>query len=259
MRPTTPISSLLAATSPWDIHAVMQGALQLNMTFHITTRNETRVIPSTIYIEHDLDYLYVAGEFKGMGTNPTNEPEMMYPNYLDMFFDAADDGKLTFPEAGSSLSSIISSDTWHTSGWYRDHVWTNVTQFKRESWIFGDEYYDDYRDCAEPASSCGMCNSEYDNATGTLTVIFSRRLYVPEIAVSDALQIRHGECWVVGFMFELGLTNWNGQWADYVDGWPQKFYPYLSNDCSQWPKLAIDLTNPPASFTSNSDTQTPPM
>ncbi len=79
-------------------------------------------------------------------------------------------------------------------------------------------------------------------------VLFSRFLSRPALSEIDALQMKFGERWVMGFLIELGYNTWYGTYTDFVDGWPQKIYPYLSNDSSWWPKLVIDLTNPPANM-----------
>jgi hypothetical protein len=249
MQPNPSIETIGTTPSPWNIETVMTGALQLDITFRITTRTETRVVPSTVYLGHDLDYLYVGGKFRGMFTNPASDPEVTLPNYLEIFFDVANDGKLTFPESGSSTQMIVHNDKWQASGWLRDRVWMDYEkQFKRACWIFADEYYNNYLRRAQPAIATAEGTAEYDNSTGTVTMIFSRRLRLPETADSNALQIRPGERWTMGFLLELGFATWYGDFTNFVDGWPQKTYPYLSNDSSWWPKLVMDLSNPPAEY-----------
>jgi hypothetical protein len=92
--------------------------------------------------------------------------------------------------------------------------------------------------------------AEYDPPTGTLTIIFDRLLRLPVMSGLDALQMRPGERWVMGFVLELGFGRYqSGQpFSDNVGDWPVNVYPYLSDNSSSWPKLVIDLTNQPATF-----------
>jgi len=83
MRPNPPIETLKNAQNPWDIESVMDGALRWEVTFSIDIKSEVRVVPSTIYMCHDMDYLYIGGRFIGMFLNPTNEPTVYYPNIFD--------------------------------------------------------------------------------------------------------------------------------------------------------------------------------
>lgn len=251
MRPNTSINILGAMMSPWNVDAIMTKALELNMTFRITTLSETRVVSSTIYLGHDMDYLYIGGQFQRMFTNPASDSNLTLPNYFNMLFDVNTDGKLKFPESGSRLSVLVYDDDWRTGGWYRDLVWVDYSaDFHRAIWMFGDDYYKKYLSKAQPSMAGVEATAEYDNSTGTLTLLFSRHLLLSEIADINAIQIRPGERWVMGFLLELGYATWYGELSDFVDGWPKKTYPYLDNDASWWPKLVIDLTNPPSSFSS---------
>jgi hypothetical protein len=232
---------------PFNIDSVMAGALKLSMTFNISVAGGNRIIPSTVYLGHDIDYLYVGGEFRGMGLNPDSDSNTTFANYFNILFDVNDKGKLTFPEAGSSLPVLVYNDTWTTTGLYEDFLWDNyVDQLGRASWVFTQIY------CfpnAPPGITMATGFSEYDTATGTLTIIFARFLQFPVMSGLDALQIRPGERWVMGFVLELGFARWStAAMADNVDGWPRNVYPYLSDDSSWWPKLVIDLTKPPATF-----------
>jgi len=250
IRPNPAISVLNSLMSPWNVDAVMTGALRLNITFRIITLNETRVVSSTIYLSHDLDYLYIGGRFQRMFTNPASDSNLTLPNYFNVLFDVNDDGELKSPESGSALGVLVYEDDWRTSGWYRDLVWVDYSKdFHRAIWMFGDDYYKDYLYKAQPSVAGVEAAAEYDNSTGTLAILFSRHLRLSEIADINALQMRSGERWVMGFLLELGYATWYGELSDFVDGWPRKIYPYLSNDCSWWPKLVIDLTNPPSGFT----------
>jgi len=181
-----------------------------------------------------------------MFANPADEPPLTLPNFLDILFDVANDGKLSFPESGSRLSVLVYNDSWRTGGWHHDLLWTDYSkQLYRAIWIFGDNFYWPY---GVPAMAFGSGDAVYDNSTGTLSIVYSRCLRLSEIAQINALQIRSEECWVMGFLFELGYATRYGEFSDFVDGWPQKTYPYLSNNSSWWPKMAIDLSNPPQSF-----------
>lgn len=233
--------------TPWDVDVVMTGALKLDMTFNIALNNESRVIPSTLYLGHDTDYLYVGGEFRGMYKNPYSSPTWIVNNYFQIFFDVASDGVLTFPESGSRVTvALYENASWRTGkSWgYHDTVWHYVKELKREAWIFGEDYY---WPNAQPAFSIRDSDIDYDNSTGTLIAIFSRYLWRSGNADINALQMKRGERWVMSFLLELGYAR-SGLYQDSVDGWPQKFFPYLTNDSSRWPKLVIDLSNPPPEF-----------
>jgi len=235
---------------PFNIDSVMAGALKLNMTFNISVTGGTRIIPSTVYLGHDMDYLYVGGEFTGMGLNPNNGPNVTLFNYFNILFDVNDNGKLTFPEAGSQLPVLVYNDTWTTGGLYHDLLWDNyVSQFGRACWVFAEDY------CfpnAPPGMTMANGFAEYDHPTGTLTIIFARCLRLSAMSGIDALQMRPGERWVMGFVLELGFGRYvsGTPFSDNVGDWPGPVYPYLSNDSSWWPKLVIDLTNQPATFPS---------
>ena len=79
---------------PFDIDSVMASALKISMTFNISVPGGMRVIPSTVYLGHDLDYLYVGGKFCGMGMNPVSTADDTIPHVFSVFFDVADDGVL---------------------------------------------------------------------------------------------------------------------------------------------------------------------
>lgn len=70
MEPNPSIEELnLHAQQPYglptfDIDTVMVGALKLSMTFNITVPGGTRIIPSTVYLGHDSDCLYVGGKVR---------------------------------------------------------------------------------------------------------------------------------------------------------------------------------------------------
>jgi hypothetical protein len=98
------------------------------------------------------------------------------------------------------------------------------------------------------AVTVGSMAAEYDNATGTLAILYSRHLSDASY-YQNSIQIHPGQRWVMGFVLELGLWNFAGvPYTDYVGDWPGPVYPYLSNDSSWWPKLVIDLTKPPATY-----------
>jgi len=117
MRPSPSIEKLnLNAQQPYgpppfDIDSVMVNALRLSMTFNISVPGGTRVIPSTVYLGHDSDYLYVGGKFRGMGMNPVSTPNDTVPHVFSVFFDVKDDGVLEQPESGSDFG------VWKTESW----------------------------------------------------------------------------------------------------------------------------------------------
>lgn len=261
MRPNPSIETLQTMPGidgpPWNIDSVMADALKLSMTFRISCQHEiiseTRVVPSTVYLGHDMEYLYVGGKFQGMyrnpASNPPDDPNLGLPNYFDIFFDVANDGVLTFPESGSHLTVEIDKDAnWRTRmiSSYDDKLWSYSSEVPRSVWLRGEDYY---WPNAPPAFASGTWDLWYHNSTGTLIILFSRFLRHPATSKINSLQMRSGERWVMGFLFELGYSTWFGEYANFVDGWPQKTYPYLSNDSSWWPKLVIDLTNQPPGFT----------
>jgi hypothetical protein len=255
MRPNPPIADLVTVpieSPPWDIASVMACALNLAMTFRINVPNGTGTVPSTVFLGHDQNLLYIGGKFEGMYFNPASNPPDILPNYFNMFFDVANDGLLKYPESGSRLSVFIAPDAdWHTGKmWgYHDNAWYYVTDDGRAHWVFGEWYYEWVLHIAQPAVAIENVVLEYDNSSGTLIILFSRYLKISGNLEVNALQMRAGERWVMGFNLELGYATHITSFGDYVDGWPQKTYPYLNNDASWWPKLVIDLTNPPSGFT----------
>lgn len=254
MRPSPPIDELErqipGSPPPFDIALVMVGALKLNMIFRINIPSGTRIVPSAVYVGHDSDYLYLGGEFTGMYTNPASTPNgTTLPNYFAVFFDVANDGLLKQPESGSRLSSFIEIPRLTGGRFYHDMMWLDYSRsYKHGAWILADNYYSQDLNKIQPAFSVEDMIDEYDNSTGTLTVLFSRHLRLSSISEANQLQMQRGERWVMGFHIEIGYALNAQPGTDYVDGWPQKTYPYTSNDSSWWPKLAIDLTNPPAEF-----------
>jgi len=261
MRPNPSVDALaqiLPWERPWDLDAAMSGAWKITTTFRIAVPSGTRVIPSTVYLGHDAEYLYVGGRFSGMGTNPNSNAAEEYMNFFYILFDVAGDGVLSFPESGSDLGVIVPVKTepqdagWHTrlALGYEDNVWQDDMSMYRPAetkggWNFAENI-------GMHIYTVGNAAAEYDNSTGTLVILFSRHLSRPGYYTTNALQMKPEECWVMGFLLELGFSNLAGPtgdpYADYVDGWPQKGYPYLSNNASWWPKLAIDLSNPPPPF-----------
>lgn len=242
---------------PFNIHFVMANALKFNITFRIEIPNDdypygtkTRVVPSTVYLGHDSDYLYIGGEFIGMYANPYKDPKgWIPPNYLQILFDVENDGVVNFPESGSRLGVFVTSKHGAYMLGYHDMVWAYSSSDKASFWYLADNYY---WPNAQPAVALGNAIWEYDNSSGTLTILFSRFLRRPPTSEINALQMRHGERWVMGFLLQLGFATWS-EYGDYVDAWPQREYSYLSNNCSLWPKLCIDLTNPPTEFDESSN------
>ncbi len=253
MRPNPSIESLQGIplpSRPWVIDSAMTGALKLNMTFRIAIPGETREVPSTVYVGHDEEYLYVGGNFSGIGRNPYTNAQAYYGAYFNILFDVDNSGKLTFPEAGSTLEAVVPPPENHTMHdydspiiyYYMDKVWRNyIATVKRGAWDLADS-------TGMLVMTYGDMVAEYDNGTGTLVVLYARHLWKNGY-YSNSLQMRPGERWVMGFMLELGFMNPTGEaYEEYYDGWPRNAYPYLTNDASWWPKLAIDLTNQPTTF-----------
>jgi hypothetical protein len=230
---------------PFDLDVVMANALKLSMTFNISVPDGSRVVPGTVYLGHDSNYLYIGGEFVGMHTDPASDPKVeILPNYFQILFDVANDGTLYQPESGSRLSVFITPQgTWMWG--YHDMMWTYLSAVQRTGWDLAENFYFPK---AQPASALANVAVEYDNSTGTLTVLFSRYLRCPLNSAANALQMKPDERWTMGFLVELGYATHISTFGDYVDGWPRNIYPYLSNDSSWWPKLVIDLTNPAPSF-----------
>jgi hypothetical protein len=254
MKPNPSIEQLnLHAQQPYgpltfNIDSVMSNALKLNMTFSISLPESTRVIPSTVYLGHDSDYLYVGGEFRGMGINPVSTANDTVPNVFSIYFDVADDGVLRQPESGSKFADYI-TENWRGGTSYNDAIWVDYArEYERASWVLSYYYYTYYLGKPQTVFSYGDGTSEYDNSTGTVTMLFSRLLSCPGNAEVNALQMRSGERWLMGFVLELSFATNGLTPQDYVDGWPKNTYPYLSNDSSWWPKMAIDLTNPPSTY-----------
>jgi len=248
MRPSLSFDEITSMTC-YDIDAVMTGALKLNMTFTINIINGTRVVPSTVYLSHDKNYLYVGGKFRGMYENPTTTVKRTLSNYFNIYFDVANDGILTFPESGSMLGVYVNPGAcWRTEfAWnYEDLVWSQSRTLPHSVWLMGYSYYSPN---AQPAFAIGnYFDALYDNSTGTVIILYSKYLCNPATSEINMLQMRQGERWVMGFLIEIGYDR-SGEYVDFVDGWPHKIYPYSSNDASTWPKLVIDLTNPPPGFT----------
>lgn len=248
MRPYQPypyyyFGEILVSSS---IDTVMADALKLNMTFRISIWNgTTRVIPSTVYLGHDQNYLFIGGKFVGMYNNPANIFSSDEPNVLGIYFDVGNDGILKTPESGSRYYVSIGVPPHETSvsATYGDIIWAyEPTQSKRTIWWPAQNYL-----FPHGTSSTAFANgtARYDNSTGTVTILFARFLRRPGTEDFNAFQMRPGERWVMGFLFELWFEK---SFDNRVDGWPYSIYPYLSDDSSWWPKLAIDLTNPPANM-----------
>lgn len=256
MRPNPSISSLNpqipGSPPPWDIDTIMSDALKLDITFRITVPYETRIVPSTIYIGHDSTHLYVGGRFNGMRSNPISTfSNLTRPNYFAVFLDVTNDGVLSFPESGSRLSAFIEIPRLTGALFHHDMTWAYSNMFmgsSRWAWVMTDNYYEQDLQKTQPGSTMAEMIHAYDNSTGTLIVLFSKFLSKPVTQEFNALQMQPGERWVMGFLLELGYAT-NGVYPyDFVDGWPRNIYPYLSNDASWWPKLVIDLANPPANM-----------
>jgi hypothetical protein len=241
MQPNPSITEL---PYEFSIDSVMAGALKLSMTFNITMwDNTTRVIPSTVYLGHDAHYLYVGGQFVGMYSNPASTSQgLTEVNFFAMYFDVANSGLLKTPEAGTSLGASIDvpSDFLGTSV-PEDVLWAySADTYQHMIWMPADVYL--MNRGGQSFFSTAESTCRYDNTTGTVTMLFARSLSIPQIANIDALQMRQGERWAMGFLMELGFDK---PLDSRVDGWPQTTYLVWSNDSSWWPKLVIDLTNPP--------------
>jgi len=260
MRPNPSIAELnqnpqMNSAPTFDVDAVMAGALKLDMTFQIDTPGGKRVVPSTVYLGHDTDHLYVGGKFVGMGLNPASDPpgpdpRRTVPNTFQILFDVYDSGVLRFPESGSRLDMYADFDGRVHMWISHDVVWVYLPEDGRSAWIMADNVPG-----LKGEVSIRDMIAQYDNSTETLTMLFSRFLSMPNSLQGNALQMRSGECWVMGFLIELGFTTNTAHFGDYVDGWPKKAYPYLSDDSSWWPKLAIDLSNPPSQYSTKSPEQ----
>jgi len=253
MAPNPSISTLLGIPLdllPWNIDTAMTGALRLNMIFTILLPGQTWVVPSTIYLGHDAEYLYVGGIFSGIGRDPFSNPQAGYPDYFDILFDVADKGVLTFPEAGSVMSvDVVPPGAkplphgWASplSWWYQELAWQDyIPALHYASWDFADGY-------GMEAVTVGSMAAEYDNTTGTLVVLFSRHLSGVPGYYEDSFEMSPGERWVMGFLLQLGFAGEGSSYDVYQSSWPSSYF-WKSDNSSWWPKLAIDLTNQPATF-----------
>ena len=268
MRPSPSIKDLSSqypqlpyAPPPFNVDKVMDGALKLEMTFTIVIYpGFTRVVPSTIYLGHDADYLYVAGKFTGMYDNPLSgsgygQQNAIMPNVFNLLFDVNGDGVLEYPESGSTLAAYIYQNRAGTV-MYIDEIWAYTPDIEHECFNQAEYYYSAV--LHKPGvSSGGHLGGEYDNSTGTVSVIYERLLRTPDNAETNGLQIQLGERWTMGFVLELGYANNNKAYGSYMDGWPRNIYPYLSNDSSWWPKMVIDLTSPPSTYPGSNLTTAP--
>jgi hypothetical protein len=228
---------------PFNIDSIMADALKLNMTFHIDIPNGTRVIPSTVYLGHDSKYLYVGGKFVGMYSNPASVPGVeTEPNRFHIYFDVVNDGVLKTPEAGSGFAVMIDvPEETLSGGECLDMFWQYAEYpYNHMIWMPAENYL--MTRGGQPFYSAAAKAQEYDSSTGAVTILFARYLNRRGIENIDALQMRPGERWVMGFLLEL---EYQKELANMVDGWPRNIYPYMSDDSSWWPKLVIDLTNPP--------------
>lgn len=241
------------APPPFNIDSVMAKALKLNMTFRINISSGIREVQGTVYLGHDSEYLYVGGKFVGMFLNPTYSPgRMLGGNYLQIMFDVDDSGTLETPEAGSRTSVTI-RESGPEFIFYYDVAWVSVPSYRQ-----GQPYWEGTQNLHSIGISAAVIATiegatTYENTTGTFSVLFERLLSAPSIAKADALQMRSGERWVMGFLIEVGFENPESlePMQNYVDGWPRVSYPYTSpdsNDTSWWPKLAIDLSNSSSTY-----------
>jgi hypothetical protein len=263
MRPDPSIEELnLHAQLPYgspnfDIDSVMTNSLKLGMIFRIDIANSTRVVSSTVYLGHDSDFLYVGGKFVGMGTNPANIPNGgIGGNFLQILFNVDNEDVLKTPESGSRTSVCLYQERPEALFYY-DMVWIgkNTYDSGRPYWEMSENLDDIGIQVQALATIDGA--AEYDSSTGTVSVLFARHLRLPSITQVNALQMRPGERWVMGFLLETGFETQTGVFQDYVDGWPRKAYPYLSNDSSWWPRMVIDLSNPPDKYPGNTENTVP--
>jgi hypothetical protein len=244
------LSSIPLDLLPWNIDTVMTGALRLDMNFTIPLPNQIQVVPSTIYLGHDAEYLYVGASFSGIGPDPFSTPQTGYYDYFDILFDVANKGVLTFPEAGSLVSVDASPPGAEPvpQGWasplvylYQELAWQNSQQVLHiPTWDFADAY-------GMEALTVGSIAAEYDNSTGTLVVLFSRKLSGAAGYYKNSFEMSPGERWVMGFLLQLGFAGENSLYNVYQSSWPSTYF-WANNDSSWWPKLVIDLTKQPATF-----------
>jgi hypothetical protein len=135
---------------------------------------------------------------------------------------------------------------------YEDLLWWSPPEVGAPEWNMQRDFY---QPKGEPAFSEKDIAAEYDNVTGTVTILFSRYLWCSANSLTNAFQMRPGERWVMGFMLMLGYGNgaslFPGPFSPgaFLGTWPEG-YSDVSNDSSWWPKLAIDLSNPPATYPS---------
>jgi len=247
MKPNPPFQQL---PNSFSIDAVMANALRISITFKIDMWDGSkRVIPSMIYLGHDSQYVYVGGKFVGMHSNPASVPNgWTQPNVFSIYFDVANSGTLTTPEAGSRMSVTIDvpQETLAAESW-SDMMWIyEPVTYKHMMWMPTNNYLRSIGQ-GQTVFSTAYHAADYDNSTGTLTMLFARSLSRPEIANINALQMKAGERWVMGFLIELEFQSTTID--DRADGWPRTTFGVWSNDSSWWPKLAIDLSNPPATYT----------
>jgi hypothetical protein len=236
-------------SQPWNIDAVMAGALKLDVTFTVSVLNETRIVPSTVYMGHDSEYLYVGGQFHGMYLNPNDYGNAAFANLFGILFDVTDNGQLTFPEAASLFGDSLwqnASLEFNEAVWtFDDLLWWKMPSEKAPEWNMQIDFYSPK---AEPAFAEKDTAAEYDNVTGTLAVLCSRYLWCPGNSLTNAFQMKPGERWVVGFMLMLGYASEENLFTgSSLATWPEG-YSFDSNDSSSWPKLVIDLTKEPATF-----------
>jgi hypothetical protein len=236
----------------FSIDVVMTDALKLYITFRIDMWDgTTRTIPSTVYLGHDKDFLYVGGKFVGMYSNPASVPGDTQPNVFDILFDVTNSGVLKSPESGSGLAVNIGVPKDVPEGYsFADMTWQYEPHlYKRMIWLPADNYLGPPN--FQQVFAFAAHAIEYDNSTGTVTMLFARFLSRSGTENINALQMRPGERWVMGFVLELWYQK---ERDNRFDGWPRNIYPYESNDSSWWPKMVIDLTNPPSTISSH----TPP-
>jgi hypothetical protein len=254
----------------------------MNVTFKIQLTNGTRTIPTTVYLGHDSVNLYVGAVFRGISSNPTSgnysnlfqhsgTQTYIFPEYFQLLLDADHDGILTQPEAGSGVYAGISCPIYHydcggNNATYSSGSWaypyylggTIMMWVERSGWFQHPHYWDYgllYTGSGSESAPFAVTamTAEYESRSGTWAILYSEQLNYPHAAAIDILQMRPGERWVMGFEMELGYENgtkWSAPppmdpFQDMVDGWPQNIYPYFSNNASLWPKLVIDLANPP--------------
>lgn len=250
--PSRPIQRLLEEVwntpvhlrPPWKIEEVMAEALKINMKFNLTMPNGTIItVPSTIYLSHDAEFLYIGGIFRRIGKNPYKDPEnpnMIFHHIFSIYFDVDNDGTLTYPESGSRLQAAVAKSGRVVLCMYDDLVWSN------NYWWYTQDIYDGH----PPDFAVGAYLAVYKNSTEDLIILFERRLRCPKLG-ANALQMRRGERWVMSFLVEIRFGSFHqyslGSWC----GWPRDIrfpnethwrgFSFESNS-SWWPKLVIDLT-----------------